>query len=142
MPLNLILDAAGTYTAEDDGIPGNNVSVVRDPTGAIVETFLHPADSLSFFCASGVNLVLDFSDTLGAADLNVGMLTDPTETPASLVVQNVQTAGRVTLASNGSITEGSDSGAAPDLLAGSLIMSAVTGIGIPAKCARDSGCGA
>src|SRR5262245_43096081 len=106
MPLDLIFITAGNYTIEDDGIPGNNTSVIKDGTGAIIFTFIHPADSLSFTASvPGVNITVNFSESLGAADFRIGDLTDPADSPASISIQNVQTTGDVILVSNGSITE-------------------------------------
>ena len=48
MPLNLIFTNPGTYTIEDNGIPGDNTSVIKDGSGTVIFTFAHPADSLGF----------------------------------------------------------------------------------------------
>jgi len=129
MPLNLIFITAGTYTIEDNGVPGDNTSVIKDESGTVIFTFIHPVDSLGFtVSAPGVNLVVNITDSLGAADFTIGSLTDPAVTPDSIVVQNVNTTGTVTLVSNGSITEGGNDAAA-DIVAGELILSAQTGVG-------------
>jgi serralysin len=129
MPLNLIFTQSGNYTIEDDGIPGNNTSVIKDGSGVVVFTFAHPADSLSFTAGvPGVNITVNITDSLGAANFTIGDLTNAAVTPESIAIRNVQTTGIVTLVANGAITEaGSD--AAPDIVAGQVILSAGTGIG-------------
>src|SRR5688572_7054687 len=108
MPLSLVFTQAGTFTIDDDGIPGNNTSVIRDSNGVVVFSFLHPADALIFTVNTpGVNLIINFTDSLGAADFSIGSLTDSTVTPDSVVMQNVRTTGDVTVVSNTTITEGS-----------------------------------
>ena len=47
MPLTLIFTQPGNFTIDDDGIPGNNTSVIRDGNGVVIFTFLHPADALN-----------------------------------------------------------------------------------------------
>ncbi|HKX89086.1 MAG TPA: hypothetical protein VJM13_07745, partial [Sphingopyxis sp.] len=128
-PLNLIFITPGNYTIEDDGVPGNNTSVIKDGSGTVIFTFIHPADSLGFTVSTpGVNLTLNFTDSLGAASLTVGSLTDPADTPDSITVRSINTSGAVTLVSNGAIVEGGTDAAA-DIVAGSLVLSAVTGVG-------------
>src|SRR5688500_17013250 len=132
MAISFSILAAGNYTIEDDGIPGNNTSVVRDANGNIILTFIHPADALTITAGvPGVNLTVNFTDSLNAASFTLGSLTDSAQNFASIVMQNVQTSGLVTLSSNGSITEGSDADAAADIIAGALILSAATGVGVP-----------
>jgi hypothetical protein len=115
MPLNLIFSTAGNFTIDDDGIPGNGISsIFKD--GVFVQNFAHPADELVIRVSeglAGVHITLNFVDSLGAADLivgpTIGGLASP---PDSIVVRSVNTAGAVTLFSNGTITElGSDAGA-------------------------------
>ncbi|KAB2948925.1 MAG: hypothetical protein F9K19_24460, partial [Rhizobiaceae bacterium] len=129
MPLNLIFIAPGNYTIDDNGIPGDNTSVIRDGTGAVIFTFAHPADSLGFTVSTpGVHLTVNFTDSLGAANFTVGDLTSAGTSPDSITIGNVRTTGLVTLVSNGAITElGGDAGA--DIIAGQLILSAATGVG-------------
>src|SRR5262245_21940664 len=129
MPLDLVFPTPGNYTINDDGIPGNNTSVIRDGTGVVIFTFIHPADSLSLTTSTpGVNITIDFTDTLGAADFRLGDLTSPAESFSSIAMNRVQTTGDITLVSNGTISEfGIDPGA--DIVAGTLVLSAVTGIG-------------
>jgi Ca2+-binding RTX toxin-like protein len=129
MPLDLIFNTPDNYTINDDGIPGNNTSVIRNGTGTVIFTFVHPVDSLGFTVSSpGVNLTVNLTDSLGAANFTIGNLTDPTVTPDSITIGNVRTTGNVTLVSNGAITElNSDAGA--DIVAGQLILSANTGVG-------------
>jgi Ca2+-binding RTX toxin-like protein len=132
MPLNLVFTQAGTFTIDDNGIPGDNISVIRDSNGVVIFTFAHPADALGLTVnVPGVNLIINFTDSLGAADFTIGSLTNAAITPDSVVMQNVQTTGDVTIVSNTSIVEGSDADAAPDIVSGTLIMSAVSGIGAP-----------
>ncbi len=78
MPLDLIFITPGNYTLEDNGIPGDNTSVIKDGSGAVIFTFVHPADSLSFTASTpGVNITINLTDSLGAADFRIGSLTDP-----------------------------------------------------------------
>ena len=57
MALNLIFTQPGNFTIEDDGIPGNNTSVIKDGDGNVIFTFVHPADALGFTVSTpGVNL--------------------------------------------------------------------------------------
>lgn len=129
MPLNLIFIQPGDYTIEDDGVPGNNTSVIKDGNGVVIFTFAHPADELGFTAETpGVNITVNLTDSLGAANFTIGSLTDPAHCPDGIVIQSVRTTGSVTLVSNGAIIEGGDD-AAPDIFAGSLIMSAGTGVG-------------
>src|SRR6185503_201948 len=129
MPLNLIFIQPGTYTIDDNGIPGDNISVIRDGTGTVIFTFAHPADALGFTVSTpGVNIVVNLTDSLNAANLTIGStdpdpLIGPPQSPDSIVMKNVVTTGTVTLVSNGAITEGG-ADAASDITAGALIMSA------------------
>jgi hypothetical protein len=129
MPLNLVFTQAGTFTIDDNGIPGDNISVIRDGNGVVIFSFAHPADALGLTVnVPGVNLIINFTDSMAAADFSIGSLTDPAITPDSIVMKSVRTTGDVTLVSNGAITEGG-ADAAADIVAGSLIMSAVSGVG-------------
>lgn len=119
----------GIYTVEDDGIPGNGVSVVRDPLGNIVSTFFHPADDLTILSRAGQNLTINITDSLTTANFTVGSLTDGLVNPDSISVAAVTTSGTVTLAARETVSElGSDSTA--DIIAGSLLIDAGAGIGI------------
>jgi hypothetical protein len=69
--------ANGTYTVEDDGTPGNGVSIIRDSIGNIVSTFAHPADALTILGKAGQNLNVNITDSLTTADFTVGSLTIP-----------------------------------------------------------------
>src|SRR5688572_14759916 len=132
-PISITIAATqtGTYVLEDDGVPGNNFSRLRYPDGTFV-VFEHPTDFIEFTTTvPGVTLVVNFTDSLGAAALRVGSLTVAGQSPETIVMQSVQTTGAVTLVATGSITEGSDADAAADIIAGSLVMSAGTGIGTP-----------
>ena len=130
-PISVTIFASdpGIYFLEDvDGIPGNNYSRVRFPDGTTV-AFEHPTNDLIFDPnVPGVIVTVNFTDSLGAADLRIGDLTDPAASPSGIKVGTVQTTGTVTLVSNGPIKEnGAD--AAADIVAGALILSAVSGIG-------------
>src|SRR6187401_3771445 len=129
MPLPFTFSQPGTFTIDDNGIPGDNISVIRDSNGVVIFTFVHPADALGFTVSTpGVNLVINFTDSMGAADFSIGDLTNPATTPDSIVMKNIRTTGDVTLVSNGTITEGG-ADAAADIVAGTLVMSAVNGVG-------------
>lgn len=129
MSLNLIFTQPGAYTIDDDGILGNNTSVIRDAAGVVIFTFVHPADALGFTVnVPGVTLTINILDSLGAADVTFGNPADPAASPDSIAVRHMSTTGDVVLAATGAITEaGSD--AAPDITAGTLVLSAGTGIG-------------
>ena len=43
MPLTIFFTGAGTYTIDDDGIRGNNTSVIRNANGNVIFTFVHPS---------------------------------------------------------------------------------------------------
>ena len=60
MPLSLIFIQPGTYTIDDNGIPGDNISVIRDSNGVVIFTFGHPADALGFTVSTpGVNIIVN-----------------------------------------------------------------------------------
>src|SRR5688572_28563922 len=85
MPLSFSIVAAGNYTIEDDGIPGNNTSVIRDANGNIIFTFIHPADALTITAGVPcVNLTVNFTDSLNAASFTLGSLTDSAQNFASI----------------------------------------------------------
>jgi Ca2+-binding RTX toxin-like protein len=129
MPLNLIFIQPGNYSIEDNGIPGDNISVIKDGNGVVIFTFAHPVDGLGFTVSTpGVNITVNFSDSMGAANFTVGNLTDPAQSPDSIVMKNIVTTGTVTLVANGSITEGG-ADLASDITAGAVILSAGTGVG-------------
>ena len=48
MPLTIFFSSPGTYTIDDDGIRGNNTSVVRNSSGTVFIPFVHPADAMTF----------------------------------------------------------------------------------------------
>jgi Ca2+-binding RTX toxin-like protein len=129
MPLDLIFITPGDYSIEDNGIPDDNISVIRDGTGTVIFTFAHPADSLSFTTSSpGVNLAVNLTETLGAANLRIGDLTNAATSPDSIATAGLRTTGIVTLVASNAITEfGSDAGA--DIIAGQFIASANSGVG-------------
>ena len=105
MPLNLIFTQPGTFTIDDNGIPGDNISVIRDINGVEIFSFAHPVDALGFTVnVPGVNLIINFTDTLGGADFSIGDLTNSSVTPDSVVMQSVRTTGSVTLVSNSTST--------------------------------------
>jgi hypothetical protein len=127
MPLNLIFITSGDYTLTDDGIPGNDTSVIKDGTGAVIFTFLHPVDAFGLTStAAGVLLSLDFFESFGAANVTIG---DTSLTNFERIsIQNLVTTGNVALMSAGAIREMKvDLGA--DVTAGMLAMTAGTGIG-------------
>ena len=130
MPLTLTLFASGNYTVTDDGDPTNSIYVIKDAGGNVVQTFANPGDSITILAGvPGVNLTLDIGESLGGTSLTVGSFSNSANSPDSITVNTVETGGAVTLISNGSITErGSDAGA--DVIAGSLVLSAVTGVGL------------
>ena len=77
MPLNLIFIQPGNYTIDDNGIPGDNISVIRDGNGVVIFTFAHPADALGFTVSTpGVNITVNFTDSMNAANFTIGS-TDP-----------------------------------------------------------------
>ncbi|HEY5710649.1 MAG TPA: calcium-binding protein, partial [Allosphingosinicella sp.] len=133
MPLSIIFTNPGTYTIEDDGIRGNNISVIRDSTGAVIVTFAHPSDSLTFTTlTAGVNLIFNVADPFNTSVVTVGSETSASASPDSIVVNYLLANGFVTLVSNGSITEfGSDITA--DVTAAALVLSAATGVGTAAN---------
>jgi Ca2+-binding RTX toxin-like protein len=136
MPLNLIFIQPGNYSIEDNGIPGDNISVIKDGNGNVIFTFGHPADALGFTVSTpGVNITVNITDSMGAANFTIGStdpdpMVGPAQSPDSIVIQNIRTTGTVTLVANGTITEGTHDAAA-DITAGALIMSAGAGIGVP-----------
>ncbi|MGQ0590654.1 MAG: hypothetical protein ACT4N8_14205 [Sphingosinicella sp.] len=132
MAITVTFSTAGSFTIEDDGIPGNNTSIVRrDSDGAILAVIPHPADSLTFRATvPGVNLTFNVTDSFGSGVLTVGSLTNSAETPDSIVVRNILSSSSVTLVSNSSITEGGSDFAA-DIVASSIILSALSGVGTP-----------
>ena len=119
--------APGTYFVEDDGIAGNGIAQLRQPDGGII-AFGIPTEFLTVTASAGRSVVFNLTEW-GAANINVGNLTDAAQNPDSIAVRAINgTTGAVTLVSNGAITElGSD--AAPDIVAGTLILSAATGVG-------------
>jgi len=130
MPIAIDLSGQGdgTFTIEDDGTPGNNTSIVRRPNGTILTTFVHPADSVTILSRPGQNVIVAFTDSLGAANLTVGSLNVPGQRPDTILVGAVNTTGIVTLGANNAVNElGSD--AATDIVAGKLFIDAGTGIG-------------
>lgn len=117
----------GTYYIEDDGDPDNGVAQLRSPDGSVI-LFNIPTEFLTVTASAGRSVVFNLTESFGAADINVGSLTDPAQNPDSITIQTIRTGGDVTLASNGFIREvGND--AAADVIAGSVIFSANTGVG-------------
>src|SRR5688500_15054485 len=128
MPQLFILNP-GNWIIEADDLPGNNRSRIRNLDTGTFQDFTHAADSITFLAGgAGVNLTVDFGDALGAASFTVGSLVDGSQSPRSVAIRNVETTGRVTLAAR-TIGEGSDADAAPDIVAGELVLSAFQGIG-------------
>ncbi len=48
MPITLNLSPAGTYTIDDDGIRGNNISVVRNAAGVVFRPSSIPPTTMTF----------------------------------------------------------------------------------------------
>lgn len=119
--------APGTYYIEDDGHPDNGIAQLRGPDGNVI-LFGIPTEFLTVTASAGRDVVFNLTESFGPADINVGNLTDPTLNPDSITIRSIRTDGDVTLASNGFIRElGND--AAADVIAGSIILSAGTGVG-------------
>ena len=133
MPLTIYFSTPGTYTIEDDGILGNNTSVVRDPSGTVLFPFAHPTDTIDFIAeVPGITFIFNVTDSFGTANVSVGSLADLNLSPDHIVVRQLRTDAFITLAARGTITEGG-SDAAPDITAAGLILSAVNGIGTPSN---------
>src|SRR4029079_5888085 len=129
----IFFNTAGTYTIEDDGIPGNAAGVVRDSSGAVLFPILSPPDTQTFIAeVSGVNLIFNTLDSFGTANIEVGSMTDFAQTPDSIAVRYLRTDAFATLVSNGWIRE-SGNDAAPDILAAALVASADSGVGTAAN---------
>jgi len=121
----------GTYVIEDNGDPTDGIAQLRSPDGSVI-LFNIPTEFLTVTASAGRDLVINLTESFGAADITVGSLTDSTQNPDSITVANIRGAGDVTLVSNGAITElGSD--AAADIQASTLILSAATGVGAGAN---------
>lgn len=130
MPFNYTFTSGGQYTIEDDGNPANNISVIKDVNGVVIQSFVHPADAINFsFAVSGVNVFLNLAESLGTANLNIGSLTNAADRPGFIFIAEARTTGDIVLAAGGSITEEGSVDAAPDLVADTLIMKAGQGIG-------------
>jgi hypothetical protein len=130
MPLIFDLSANplnGTYTIEDDGIPGNGVSLIRDPNG-VVTLFVHPADALTIISRAGQNIDVNITDSLTTADFTIGSLTSSSPNPDNIRMAGILTSGTVTLGANNDIAEWGSDGAT-DIIAGNLFMKAGGGIG-------------
>src|SRR4029450_10355000 len=129
MTLSIFFSTPGTYTIDDDGIRGNNTSVVRDGSGNILFPFTHPSDTMSFIAeVPGITFIFNTADSFGTADVVVGSLSDSNLSPDSIVIKSMRTDGTATLVSNGTITEGGKDTPA-DLIAAVTVLSAVNGIG-------------
>src|SRR4029434_2048862 len=119
----------GTYFIEDDGIPNNGIAQLRGPDGSVI-FFNIPTEFLTVTASAGRSVVFNLTESFGAADINVGNLTNASENPDSISVLRIARARDVLLVSNGAITEfGADVGA--DITATTLILSAATGVGAP-----------
>lgn len=119
----------GTYSIEDDGIGNNGIARLHEPDGSDI-SFGIPTEFLTVTASAGRSVVFNLTESFGAADINVGNLTNAAENPDSIRIKTIAGAGDVLLVSNGSITEfGADSGA--DVTAASLILGASTGVGTP-----------
>jgi hypothetical protein len=133
MPVSATIVAAGNYFIQDNGIVGDNISVIADADGNTLFTFAHPADAVNITVGvPGVNITVNLTDSLGTADFNLGNLTNPAASPDSITVRNIVTTGDVALVSNGFIREGgADAGV--DIRAASIVLSAVSGVGTGAN---------
>ena len=126
--LNIQGEVNGTFTLEDDGTPGNGISVLRRPDGTIFSTFVHPGDALTLISRAGQNIVFNAIDSFTTANITIGSLTVPSQRPDSISIGGLLTSGVVTLTANGAISEfGRDAGT--DIIAGKLFMDAGSGIG-------------
>ncbi|PSJ38913.1 beta strand repeat-containing protein [Allosphingosinicella deserti] len=119
----------GNYTIEDDGIGGNGTSIVRAPDGTVFTTFAHPADSITVLSRAGQNVNVNVTDALGAATFTIGSLTNAAVRPDAIAVNFLQNSSTITLAANTTIGEFGADGV-QDLLTGTLLMRAGTGIGV------------
>ena len=129
MAIKINLSPAGTYTIDDDGIRGNNISVVRTSSGTVLVAFAHPPDTMTFTAnVPGVHLIFNTLDLFGTSVVTVGSPTNAAQSPDSIVVRHLRTDGFLTLVSNGSITEGGADTLA-DIVANAVVLSAATGIG-------------
>src|SRR5688572_20889171 len=87
MPLTIFFSSPGVYTIDDDGIRGNNTSVVRDASGTVLFPFTHPGDTIDFIAeVPGITFVFNTADSFGTANVTVGSLSDPALSPDSIVV--------------------------------------------------------
>ena len=128
----IILDISfgidGLWTIQDNGNPADGISEVRDPNGALFTTFLHPGDSVTLISRAGQNLTVNLTESLGTASFTVGSLTSTMTRPDTIFVGQVSSSSIVTLTANQAIVElGGD--AATDIIAGTLLLDAGTGIG-------------
>src|SRR5688572_14573639 len=95
----------GTYFVEDDGDPTNGIAQLRGPDGSVI-FFNIPTEFLTITASAGRNIVFNLTESFGAADINVGSLTNAAENPDSITVRSILTNGDVSLAANGAIVEG------------------------------------
>jgi hypothetical protein len=116
--IDLSGEVDGTFTIEDDGTPGNGVSVIRRPDGTILTGFLHPSDALTILSRAGQSIDINITDSLTTANVTIGSLTNAAVNPDEIKVGAMLTSGVVTLAARGGVSElGDDVGA--DIVAGS-----------------------
>jgi hypothetical protein len=107
MPLNLEFPDPGDSTIDDNGIAGDNISVIRDSDGGVLFTFGHPADALNFtVTVPGVNMTINFTDSMNAANFMIGNTADLADSPDSITMKHIRTSGTVTLVSNNAIPRG------------------------------------
>ena len=116
----------GLWIIQDNGNPTDGMSEVRDPNGAGIQTFAHPADLVTILSRSGQSLTVNLVEAL--VSFTVGSLTSTTVRPDLVLVNQLSTAGVVTLTANQTITE-SGGDAATDITASQLLLDAGTGIG-------------
>jgi Ca2+-binding RTX toxin-like protein len=131
MPITITFSTAGNFLLEDNGTPGDDTSVVtRMSDGVILAVIPHPADSMIFRAVvPGVNLFVDFLDSFAPANVTIGVAGDDAQSPDNINVNSIQAGVQITLAARNAINElGADASA--DIIAGTIVMSAGTGIGV------------
>ncbi len=116
---------------EDNGILADSNSQLRDADatpGFDTTTFAHPASSLTIHGTAGDTVTVNLFETLGAAGLTIGSVTDAALRPDSIRFDNVVTTGTVVLAASGTVGQ-SGFDPTPDITATALAMLGSGGIG-------------
>ena len=122
---------AGGFLVEDNGAPGDNASTItRISDGATLAALPHPGDTVTLTASvPGVNLFLDLLDSLSPANVVIGDPGDDSSSPDNISANFIQLGIQITLAARAQINEfGLDASA--DIIAGTIVMSAGTGIGV------------